>query len=239
MHGLTGMAGSMLTLTLLLLACARAARAAAPATASMSASGGKCVAGGTHAHGSFDDAMQTTGWGQLRVTTSAAASHADQAFAAGCVEAKLTVQQTHDYWLNYMREEYHADVPPPRVVAFMLHQQEWLRSQMMDSANAGDEYWEAMKLVMAQWDGFAAGIQQFATPEQLAILSPSSLYLLCSVGDLETINGLVSRAPLPVPSLAYEDTLQCSSLISLQVGASGDVIDIFASQATWRSYYVR
>eukprot|EP01043_Picozoa_sp_COSAG02_P020273 COSAG02_NODE_997_length_15333_cov_13.688526_3_plen_252_part_00 len=154
------------------------------------------------------------------------------------MEAKLTVQQTHDYWLNYMREEYKAEQPPPGVVAFMLHQQEWLRAQMMDSANDGDEYWEAMKLVMAQWDGFAQGIGQFATPEQLAILSPASLYLLCSVGDLETINGLVKRAPLPVPSLETEDHLPCSALISVQTTADGKgVSDIFASQATWRSYY--
>lgn len=148
------------------------------------------------------------------------------------------MQQTHDYWLNYMREEYKAEHPPPEVVAFMLHQQEWLRAQMMDSANDGDEYWEAMKLVMAQWDGFAQGIAQFATPEQLAILSPASLYLLCSVGDLETINGLVKRAPLPVPSLETEDHLPCSALISVQTAEDGEsVSDIFASQATWRSYY--
>ena len=211
--------------------------ASAPVTASMSAANGKCIAGGIHAHGTFNDSMATTGWAQLRVTTSSDASPLDQAFAAGCVEAKLTVQQTHDYWLNYMREEYGADAPPKAVVEFMLHQQAWLRSQINDSANDGSEYWQAMKLVMAQWDGFVAGIQQFATPEQLRILSPSSLYLLCSVGDLETINGLVLHAPLPVPSLATENKLSCSALISLQVDGSGDVVDIFASQATWRSYY--
>jgi len=45
-------------------------------------------------------------------------------------------------------------------------------------------YWQAMALVLAQWDGFAQGIQQFATAAQLKILPKSSLYLLCSVGDL-------------------------------------------------------
>ena len=124
-------------------------------TAAMGAAGGKCVTGGSAATGIFEDGMASTGWGVLRVSTNAAAAPAEQAFAAGCVEAKLTVQQTHDYWLNYMREEYHAEEPPPEVVAFMLHQQEWLRAQMMDSANEGDEFWEAMRLVMAQWDGFA------------------------------------------------------------------------------------
>jgi hypothetical protein len=112
---------------LLLLQAAEAHGSAAvappPATASMSAVGGRCVAGGTHATGSFDDAMASTGWAQLRVSTSPAASPADQAFAAGCVEAALTAQQTHDYWLNYMREEYHAEEPPKAVVEFMLHQQ--------------------------------------------------------------------------------------------------------------------
>ena len=98
-----------------------------------------------------------------------------------------------------------------------------------------------MKLVMAQWDGFAQGIGQFATPEQLAILSPASLYLLCSVGDLETINGLVRDDPLPTPSLATEDALPCSGLISVMTTADGaaavGVTDVFAAQATWRSYY--
>ena len=215
--------------------------------ASMSASGGKCVEGGrgSAASGTFADTMATVGWGVLRVSTSAKATPAEQAFAAGCVEAKLTARDTYSYWLNYMREEYRAEVPPPKVVAFMEHQQAWLREQIADSANAEDKYWQAMALVLAQWDGFAQGIQQFATAEQLTILTKSSLYLLCSVGDLETINGLVrnmdtpiERVPLPPPGLATEDKLPCSSLISLQTtGASGAVTDIFASQATWRSYY--
>ena len=189
------------------------------------------------ASGSFADTMATDGWGVLRISTNGSAPSFEQAFAAGCVEAKLTAQQTHDYWLNYMREEYRALEPPPKVVAFMEHQQQWLRAQLVAAENQGDQYWEAMKLVIAQWDGFAQGILQFATAEQRKILTPSSLYLLCSVGDLETINGLVRDAPLPVPSLATEDRLPCSSLISLQRTAGGDVTDVFASQATWRSYY--
>ena len=44
---------------------------------------------------------------------------------------------------------------------------------------------------------------------------PSSLYLLCSVGDLETINGMLRGDPLPTPSLELEDQLPCSALISL------------------------
>ena len=237
-------------LKLVLVACVAVAAAAGAAPpvplekASMSVSGGKCIAGGSAASGTFADTMSTLGWGVLRVSTSAKATPAEQAFAAGCVEAKLTARDTYFYWLNYMKEEYGAEVPPPKVVAFMEHQQAWLRAQIADSANAKDGYWQAMALVLAQWDGFAQGIQQFATAEQLKILTKSSLYLLCSVGDLETINGLVhnmdtpiERVPLPLPGLATEDMLPCSSLISLQTGADGSVTDIFASQATWRSYY--
>jgi hypothetical protein len=143
----------------------------------------------------------------LRVRTNASAPPLEQAVTAGCVEAKLTAQQTHDFWLNYMAEECGAAAPPPKVVAFMDHQQKWLRAQLAANENQGGTYWEAMKLVMAQWDGFAQGTHQFATPAQRQILTPSALYLLCSIGDLETINGLVLRpdAPLPVPSVATED----------------------------------
>jgi hypothetical protein len=124
---------------LLLLLSASIDPSAGASTASMGAAGGKCISGGGASSGIFEDSMATTGWSLLRVTTSATAAPAEQAFAAGCVEAKLTVQQTHDYWLNYMREEYKAEEPPQAVVAFMLHQQEWLRAQMMDSANDGAE----------------------------------------------------------------------------------------------------
>ena len=59
--------------------------------------------------------------------TSARAAPAEQAFAAGCVEAKLTARDTYYYWLNYMREEYGADEPPAGVVAFMEHQLRFVR----------------------------------------------------------------------------------------------------------------
>eukprot|EP01052_Picozoa_sp_SAG31_P030388 SAG31_NODE_3113_length_4660_cov_2.867354_5_plen_220_part_00 len=141
--------------------------------------------------------------------------------------------------------------PPAAVVLFMEHQLLWLRQQMA-AASPADEYWNSMKLVMKQFDGFVAGIQQFATAEERRVLTPISLYLLCSVGDLETINGLVRDDPLPTPSLATEDTLSCSGLISVvtskrhqTMGGAGNgtgtgtgvVADIFAAQATWRSYY--
>ena len=129
---------------LLLVACCVAAAAAAPAPpaplakASMSSSGGKCVEGGSAATGTFADTMATAGWGVLRVTTSAKATTAEQAFAAGCVEAKLTARDTYFYWLNYMKEEYKAETPPAKVVEFMEHQQAWLRAQIADKANAND-----------------------------------------------------------------------------------------------------
>ena len=44
---------------------------------------------------------RNVGWGVLRVSTSAKATPAEQAFAAGCVEAKLTARDTYSYWLNY------------------------------------------------------------------------------------------------------------------------------------------
>lgn len=234
------MALLLLTLAAMARAASSSSMAGSTTTASMSAAAGHCReedATTAAATGSFVDAVSTTGWGLLTVNSSASAAPLDQAFAAGCVEAKLTAQQTHDYWLNYMKEEYHALVPPPKVVAFMEHQQAWLRTQIAAAGNQGDPYWEAMGLVLAQWDGFAQGILQYATMEQRQILTPSSLYLLCSVGDLETINGLVRGDSLPVPSLATEDKLPCSSLISLQMEPGGSVSDIFASQATWRSYY--
>eukprot|EP01050_Picozoa_sp_SAG11_P019345 SAG11_NODE_3065_length_2716_cov_2.812763_2_plen_414_part_00 len=198
------------------------------------------------ANGSIVNSMATVGWDILRVETPASAESAHQAFAAGCVEAKLTSSQTHDYWLNYMASEYRSETcnglktagckPPQAVVLFMEHQLRWLRGEMAAAA-ADDTYWSAMKLVMAQFDGFVQGIQQYATAEQLRILSPTSLYLLCSVGDLETINGLVRGEGLPTPSLATIDKLPCSGLISLIRRSDGTVDDIYAAQATWRSYY--
>eukprot|EP00038_Savillea_parva_P017731 m.21411 g.21411 ORF g.21411 m.21411 type:complete len:654 (+) comp3892_c0_seq1:269-2230(+) len=221
---------------------ARTPHSATAVTVSMNMVDGRCVEvhdmtndKGTDdddaaATGSYLNTVSTTGWGVLRINTSSDSSASDQAFAAGCVEAKLTVNETYNYWINYMKEEYGGTTPPPAVVAFLDHQRTWLRAQMLKPENQGDVYWKAMSLVMAQWDGFAQGIQQYATPAQRSILTPSSLYLLCSVGDLETINGLVRHDPLPVPSLATEDALPCSSLISLQTGPCHNDVSSHAAQ---------
>merc|ERR1719219_1057861 len=64
------------------------------------------------ASGSYWDRVETTGWGELRVRTTNPQPDAKlHAFAAGCVEARLTATRIYQYWANYVDNEFDGQVP--------------------------------------------------------------------------------------------------------------------------------
>lgn len=101
---------------------------------------------------------------------------------------------------------------------------------------------------MAQFDGLTAGFAAYATEEEK---SGMDLYLLNSVGDLETLNGLYRDQPAAAATGTSTrgrlqglptDRLDCSALIRLTEprqlpGGSVSAADVLAGHTTWRSYY--
>lgn len=189
------------------------------------------------AYAVFDDLVDSTGWGQLEVWTPPAASERwsppDQAFAAGCLEGFLTQLRMHQYWSNYAAAEYGPAGPGPKLLAFMAAQLEYARG--VAAAEAGSAFWRGLGLLLAQFDGLAAGYGTAAPPEQA--LSPLLLYMLNSVGDLEDLNGLFGGGrPTAAGGLggrmpvALKET-DCSAMIVATPG------ELLAGQTTWRGYY--
>ena len=225
------------------------------------------------ARGTYDNQILTgSGWGILHVSTADAAasgySEEQSAFAAGCVEAYLTHREIYHFWYNYLRNEYRPTLAPPaKLLAFMEKQERWTRDNVeaarREPASGAAEatgdlearFWRGMGLLMAQFDGLVAGVAAFAPPEERALLSHTSLYLLEAIGDLENLNGLMHDSPPPPPpplarqggpALPGQDPhyLDCSALISLlpKAGAAAwepgaPAFDIAAGHTTWRGYY--
>lgn len=134
-----------------------------------------------------------------------AAQPAVAAFAAGCIESYFTHTRMYQYWFNYAKAEYGSAMQPPtNLTHFMAANEEWVRKQAsskhdgaptkptssLDDGNDEARFWAGADLVMAQFDGLVAGFAAYATEEEQALLTPAKLYMLNSVGDLETLNGL-------------------------------------------------
>uniref|UniRef100_A0A7S3GJS8 Phospholipase B-like n=1 Tax=Palpitomonas bilix TaxID=652834 RepID=A0A7S3GJS8_9EUKA len=154
------------------------------------------------------------------------------AFAAGCAEAYLSQHDMFNYWFNYAANEYGKDGPSSALLAFM--QAQWDFSEIERSRNT------ALDLLMTQFDGLVEGYSQSIREHKREneTLSPLTLYMLNSVGDLENLNGLFKGSEdtdrfgqyPPLPTQLRET--DCSGLVRLT--ADGDIL---VGHATWRAYY--
>jgi hypothetical protein len=139
------------------------------------------------------------------------------------------------------------------------------------SKSTSDKFWYGMKLLMMQFDGLCKGYQAASgKPLRLDtnsqnLTTAEALYLLNSIGDLETLNDVLgdadanANAKRQAPTTSVKDLpdglLDCSALIRMQPKSSlrskkpdkqsmaggyaslADVADIAAGHTTWRSYY--
>ena len=208
---------------------------------------------------SYSDDVNRTGWGTLRVRTHSNATSWQQAFAAGVLEGRLTHLRIHQYYTNYMHNTYAGTGAPCLALrSFMTKQRNWLRSRALalddvtsqgtgTGAGAGDaRYWPTMSLLLAQVEGLARGYYDATVGTDHALgdhdATFDAMYLLNSVGDLETLNGLLCPNDVASPMHGAEELpmLDCSALVrlvpqSLTDGAMG--FDVLSSHSTWRGYY--
>ena len=107
-------------------------------------------AAGAVAWGSFEDGLNSTGWGTLDVRVSAVRSDTEQHMAAGVLEGYLTARHIHTTYLNALAYTFHGSVSEA-AVAFLEGQMAWAHAQAL--AHPDDNFWQLTDAVLAQFDG--------------------------------------------------------------------------------------
>lgn len=171
---------------------------------SLDSSDGSCIVEsgllpGSLAFATYEDGVNETGWGLLRVSDSGAGGDAlSTAFAAGCVEAAATYREMYAYWANYRAAEYGPSGPGTNLTAFMSAQLAWVRASVTDRPGPVPALWDGIAALMAQFDGLVSYFEVYVNSVDPAFaMSELDLYMLNSVGDLEDLNGFLPNGKAP------------------------------------------
>jgi hypothetical protein len=131
------------------------------------------------ATGSFNDAMNTTGWGFLSVESRRSASSVQQSFAAGYLEGFVTAQRSWEYITNIQKG---PSTWSPQLLAFIQDNIAWVDSQV--SQHATDLYWSNVGFLFAQLRGMWAGYNDALPADSLDFLTYYSATLVGDFDDL-------------------------------------------------------
>ena len=114
------------------------------------------------AWGYFNDTINTTGWSFLSITTNISATDEEQAYAAGYLEGKLTVQRIWQYIANVLNSETgysHA------LAKYVDENNAWVSEQGAQHFSS-DSYWRHVSLLYTQNLGMYDGYSEAAPPAQ-------------------------------------------------------------------------
>ena len=120
-----------------------------------------CHSAAVMGQGTFNDSLNSTGWGHLQVTGDAVGLGAE---AMGVAEGYLTASHIASTYLNNMQFTFgctNTSCVPTKVTAFMESQENWTRS--MVAKHPTDKFWQAVGGVMAQYDGMQVSIRSQRT----------------------------------------------------------------------------
>lgn len=186
-----------------------------------------------------------TGFGSLTVKTSAASSAAQQTFGAGCVEGALTsdaIWQHHANMESWLIRQFpdSGGVIPAIYQQFFESQDSYARA---NAASNSSQPWAALGLVLAQFDGLAAGYAATAPPSNA--LSTWSLQQLSAIGDfLDLIPALQPHSEAARPWRWWDNQTvgevlsniaarsHCSGLIKMTANFS----DVFFGHSAWFTF---
>jgi len=182
------------------------------------------------------------GWPQLEITTRSATNPSQatasqlesEYFAAGVLEGALTCQDVANYWKN-VREASHA--MGQKGYEYLTEQDHWMREQARLLAYQ-DDYWFAVKMVIAQHDGLRQG-QNMMCPEDM--ITAEELLILANDGDLYDLRVAWPASPedpsyvLSLMARPWQRSLRgshCSALFKLKLDHS----DVYFAHDTWDTY---
>ena len=192
------------------------------------------------AWGTFEDTLNTTGWGVLNIRTSRTnqASDAEQHYAAGMLEGYLTANEIYPHYINNYGFTFKDKPPQKEVVAFLAEQEAWTKTSISQGVNS--TFWQHIGAIQAQFEGLIAGYGLAAKAGKVPTIDRFGFQMLNAIGDLFQIT------PAVVPGLRKDwgrmnrETLRtelrkaghCSGLIKV----TGGFEDLFMAHSSWFEY---
>lgn len=194
------------------------------------------------AYGTYDDALITTGWGELNIASGSTGSYSDQTimFAAGYLEGALTAGRINENYENnyYIAFGQKSEQFVKKVEEWFDAQEEWMRNKIK-SESKNSSLWRQMGNIVSQYDGLIAGYTE-NPPKEKEVLGKFAFQLLNGIGDYLTLGDVISPDGPPDWSSMTEEQItaklgrmgHCSALIKVLPGYE----DIFAGHSSWFSY---
>ena len=192
------------------------------------------------AWGTFQDGLQSTGWGVLNIETNPVFSDQNQAFAAGVAEGFLTSEQIHNTFLNLAPNVFGNTSAPSSAVQAFLNDQEAFLVKSVEEAKGTDPFWRQANYVYQQYLGLAFGYEEAVERGAAKSLPSFAFQMLNGVGDLFDIIPACDEEKridwMRLNQAEAEDLHQkqghCSGLIKV----TGDMSDLFMAHSSWYTY---
>jgi len=188
------------------------------------------------AWGTFDDVMQTTGWGELNIRTSSQHSDLEQSYAAGYLEGSLTHARITQiaHFVNHAHSH-------EKTLAFVEQQDAFLRKRVQSvdpkSSKPIDWYWYSVALILAQLDGVLQGHNDHV-PSKEQRLTKTQMWLMNSDGDVLDIERAAPHHNFKrVVDMTKAELIELVSIFghcSLLVKLTDK--DLFVAHNTWDDY---
>jgi len=197
---------------------------------------------GAAAWGSFQDAINETGWALLDIHTSPEFSGASQSYAAGFLEGSLTHHRIYQHRGNVWGFDFFTKTKIPKTVLnFLDANLAWMKEQVR--LHQSDAYWQTIGYLLEQARGLTDGynIQVKAHPER-TFLTEQMLTLSLIDADMDDVvtalllhgHNVNEYYPLHNRRKARRRRHygHCSALIQCAPGNS----DIWVGHSTWDGY---
>ena len=192
---------------------------------------------GAVATASFDDTLESTGWGIFYVTSSAAYNDSAQMYASGLIEGALTARHIYNMSGNMNAYFFGDKSPQKEIIDFFATQNAYVSAQI--AALPNDPLWIGINLIQQQLIGLIDGYAQSAVGQAFP-LQVLDFQLLNGVGDLlDLIPALIKEKRVDWAHLSKEKAIKlinARSLCSGLIRVNGDLTTLLASHSSWFTY---
>jgi len=198
------------------------------------------ISSGAAAWGSFEDAINETGWAILHIQTSAALSGRLQSYAAGFLEGSLTHERIDQQRKNMWSIDFPGMHIPVAVQDFLQANMKWM--QQNAQAHPSEPYWTLAVFLLDQVQGLTDGFNAARRSFGETSLSLLQVYMMSLIdADMDDIVAALQAQghafSEPSPRLGSRPAVRrhrghCSALIQCAPGNT----DLYVGHATWDSY---
>lgn len=172
----------------------------------------------------YEDNIDTTGWGQIRVETSERFSDEVQAKAAGFVEGFVEHERIYQHVSNIRAINFKGEPVPEGIKTYLAKQIEFIYGNIEHPPKGEKLYWRHVNLIMKQLEGLVDGYNK-AAPADKAV-SFQDMYMHNADGDMETLLDIYKPE-----EREWLEMLDCSALVRMREDG-----EIMVGHATWRNF---